>query len=273
MENIEEHHIGAVNVNLKLSIKVLGIFHNLKGYDSHLIFKELGRFDVKISVMPNGLEKYMVFTVNKNVVFIDSMQFMNRSLDSLVKNLVDEDFKYLSEKYSGENLGLVKEKGLYAFEYMSSFKRFNEDKLPDRSEFFSSLKNKCVSNEEYDRAVEIWDVFKIKALGEYHNLHLKTDVLLLADAFEKFINTCLNYYGLDPCHYFSSPGLSFDAMFIMTGVELFSDEKKSLVMLIFIYLLKKEWKVVFHIFLKEIVIAEKINLLCIGMQIIYMDLP
>ena len=112
MENIEEHHIGAVNVNLKLSIKVLVIFHNLKGYESHLIFKELGRFDVKISVMPNGLEKYMAFTVNKNVVFIDSMQFMNRSLDSLVKNLVDEDFKYLSEKYSGENLGLVKEKGL-----------------------------------------------------------------------------------------------------------------------------------------------------------------
>ena len=176
----------------------------------------------------------------KNVVFIDSMQFMNRSLDSLVKNLVDEDFKYLSEEYSGENLGLVKEKGLYAFEYMSSFKRFNEDKLPDRSEFFSSLKNKCVSNEEYDRTVEIWDVFKIKALGEYHSLYLKTDVLLLADVFEKFINTCLNYYGLDPCHCFSSPGLSFDAMLRMTGVELFSDEKKSLVMLIFIYLLKKE---------------------------------
>ena len=73
------------------------IFHNLKGYDSHFIFKELGEFNVIISVIPNGLEKYMAFTVNKNLVFIDSMQFMNSSLDSLVKNLMSKDFKYLSE--------------------------------------------------------------------------------------------------------------------------------------------------------------------------------
>ena len=57
-------------------------------------------------------------------------------------------------------------------------------------------------------------------MGDYHDLHLKTDVLLLANVFEKFINTCLEYYGLDPCHYFSSPGLSWDAMLKMTGIEL-----------------------------------------------------
>ena len=67
-----------------------------------LIFKELSRFDVKISVIPNGLEKYMVFTVNKNLIFIDSMQFKNSSLDSLVRNLMSEDFKYLSEEFGGE---------------------------------------------------------------------------------------------------------------------------------------------------------------------------
>ena len=64
------------------------IFHNLKGYDSYLIFKELSRFNnLKISIIPNGLEKYMTFTVNKNLVFIDSMQYVNSSLDKLVKNL------------------------------------------------------------------------------------------------------------------------------------------------------------------------------------------
>ena len=62
------------------------IFHNLRGYDSHLIIKEVNKFDVKVSVVPNGLEKYMAFTINRNLVFIDSMQFMNSSLDSLVKN-------------------------------------------------------------------------------------------------------------------------------------------------------------------------------------------
>ena len=133
------------------------------------------------------------------------MQFMKSSLESLVKNLMDEDFKYLSKEYSGELLEFVKEKGLYPYEYMDNF-----NKLPDKYEFFSSLKDKCISKEEYDRAINIWNVFKIKTLGKYQDLYLKTDVLLLADVFEKFIKTCLEYYKLDPCHYFSSPGLSWD---------------------------------------------------------------
>ena len=83
------------NANLKLSKKVPVIFHSLSGYGSHLIIKEMGKFDVKLSVILNGLEKYMAFTVNKNLVFIASLQFMNSSLDSLVKNLSDNDFKYL----------------------------------------------------------------------------------------------------------------------------------------------------------------------------------
>ena len=90
------------NANSKLSKKVSVIFHNLRGYDSHLILKEIGKFDVKVSVIPNGLEKYMAFTVNKNLVFIDSMQFMNSGLESLVKNLSNNCFKYLSEEFSGE---------------------------------------------------------------------------------------------------------------------------------------------------------------------------
>ena len=85
------------------------IFHNLKGYDSHLIFKELSKFNAKISVIPNGLEKYMAFNLNKNLVFIDSMLFMNFSFGKLVKNLNDKDFNYLSEKFSNEQLKLVKE--------------------------------------------------------------------------------------------------------------------------------------------------------------------
>ena len=64
--------------------------------------QEIDKFDVKISVISNGLEKYMAFTINKNLVFIDSMQFMNSSLDELVKNLSDNDFKYSSREFSGE---------------------------------------------------------------------------------------------------------------------------------------------------------------------------
>ena len=89
------------NVNCKITKKFLVIFYNSKGYHSNLIFKELSKFNVKISVIPNGLEKYMAFTINRNLVFIDSMHFMNSILDSLVKNLTSKDFKYLSEEFSG----------------------------------------------------------------------------------------------------------------------------------------------------------------------------
>ena len=82
------------NVNLKLTKKVPVIFHNLRGYNSHLIMEDTDKFNVKISVISNGLEKYMAFTINNNLVFTASMQFMNSSLDALVKNLSDNDFKY-----------------------------------------------------------------------------------------------------------------------------------------------------------------------------------
>ena len=120
------------NINLQLTKNVPVIFHNLRGYDSHLIFNELDKFDVKIKVIPNGLEKYMAFFLNKNLVFIDSMQFMNSSLEKLVKNLSDNDFKYLTEEFGSKNLELLKQKDAYPYEYMDSFKRFGEEKLPDR---------------------------------------------------------------------------------------------------------------------------------------------
>ena len=103
------------NINFQLTKKVPVIFHNLRGYDSHLVFNELDKSDVKINVIPNGLEKYMVFFWNKNLVFIDSMQFMDSSFDKLVKSLSDEDFKYLIKEFSSENLELLKQKGAYPY--------------------------------------------------------------------------------------------------------------------------------------------------------------
>ena len=140
------------NVNCKLSKKFPVIFHDLRGYDSHVIIKEIRKFDVKVSVIPNGLEKYMAFTINKNLVFIDGKQFMNSGLDSLVQNLSNNDFKNFSEEFSGKFLELVKEKGVDPYEYMNSFKKFFEDKLPDRYQFFNSLKDECISKKDYQRA-------------------------------------------------------------------------------------------------------------------------
>ena len=128
------------NINFQLIKKVPVIFHNLRGYDSHLIFNELNKFEVKIGVIPNGLEKYRAYFLNKNLVFIDSMQFINSSLDKLVKNMSDKDFKYLVEEFGSKNLELLKQKGVYRYEYINSFERFNEERLPAKNIFLVQQK-------------------------------------------------------------------------------------------------------------------------------------
>ena len=197
----------------------------------HLIFYELKKFDVEIDVIPNGLEKYMAFILNKSLVFIYSMQFMNSNLEKLVKNLSDNDFKNLTREFGSKNLELLKQKDAYPYQYIDSFYKFNGKKLPDKKCFYNSVKNGTtrdndkkldghISDENYMTCNKIWDKFNMKNMGGYHEHYLKKDVLLLADVFEKFIDTCLKFYKLDPCHYFSFPGLSWDAMFKMTGVKL-----------------------------------------------------
>ena len=83
----------------------------------------------------------MVFVLNKNLVFTESMQFMNSSLNKLAKNLSDKDFKYLIEEFGSKNLELLKQKGAYPYEYMDSFERFNEEKLLPKKYFYSSVKD------------------------------------------------------------------------------------------------------------------------------------
>ena len=158
------------------------------------------------------------------------MQFMNSSFDKLVKSLSDKDFKYVIKEFGSKNLKLLKQKGTYPYEYMNSFERFNEKKLPAKKYFYISMKDGKVGDDgkisdghinikDYLTCKKTWNNFEIKNMGNYQDHYLKKDVLLLADVFEKFIDACLKHYGLDPCHYFSSPGLSWDAMLKMTGRE------------------------------------------------------
>ena len=159
------------------------------------------------------------------------MHFLNSSLEKLVRNLADDNFKYLTEEFGSKNLELLKQKDSYPFEYMDNFKRFSEEKFPDKECFYSSVKygttgdngeklDGHINNEDYLTCNKIQIELNMKNMGDYHGHYLKKDVLLLADIFEKFIGTFLNFYKLDPCHYFSSPGLSWDAMLKMTSVKL-----------------------------------------------------
>ena len=224
--------------NLKLrinpeEIKIPVIFHNLRGYDSHFIMQEIGaivknntytkngkEIKMDINAIPNNMEKYMAFMLGNHLTFIDSFQFMSSSLDKLVSNLPAEALKYTNKRFQKEKFKLMTRKGVYPYDYMDSFEKFNKTELPTKEEFYSILNNEHITDEDYSHAQKVWNTFQLKTMGEYHNLYLKSDILLLADVFENFRKTCLQYYKLDPCHYFTSPGLSWDAMLKMTNIQL-----------------------------------------------------
>ena len=224
--------------NLKLrinpeEIKIPVIFHNLRGYDCHFIMQEIGaivknntytkngkEIKMDINAIPNNMEKYMAFMLGNHLTFIDSFQFMSSSLDKLVSNLPAEALKYTNKKFKGKKFELMTRKGVYPYDYMDSFEKFNKTELPTKEEFYSILNNEHITDEDYSHAQNVWNIFQLQTMGEYHNLYLKSDILLLADVFENFRKTCLQYYKLDPCHYFTSPGLSWDAMLKMTNIKL-----------------------------------------------------
>ena len=147
----------------------------------------------------------------------DCINCKNNDKDCISPNY--DKLKYTSKIFKDKKLDLMARKGVYPYDYMDSFEKFNSP-LPKKEEFFSILNNKHISNEDYEHAKNIWNTFNLKNMGEYHDLYLKSDILLLVDVFENFRKTCLEYYKLDPCHYFTSPGLSWDAMLKMTDIKL-----------------------------------------------------
>ena len=224
------------NLQLKLNpekVKIPVIFHNLRGYDSHFIMQEIGaivkdyeytnkdgkKCQMNINAIPNNMEKYMAFMLGNHLTFLDSFQFMSSSLEKLVGNLPKESLKYTSKMFKGTKFDLMIRKGVYPYDYMDSFDKFNSP-LPKKEEFYSILNNEHISDENYKHAQNVWNTFNLKNMGEYHDLYLQSDILLLTDVFENFRKTCLEYYKLDPCHYFTSPGLSWDAMLKMSDIKL-----------------------------------------------------
>ena len=215
------------------------VFHNLKGYDSHLLISKAGKHFVKIKAIHLNKEKALSFDCD-NFRFIDSWQFLSTSLENLVSNLkksdkpsendkklkdddiVDENY-YLSKlfphtykafgKLTREQFDLLTQKGVFPYEYMTSFDQFDETHLPPQKAFDSKLSGKC-EDDDYKRANRVWKIFNMKKFGEYQDLYVKTDVTLLADVFENFRNICLNSDNikLDPAHYYGLPGLGLDTL-------------------------------------------------------------
>ena len=205
------------NLKLRISaekIKIPVIFHNLKGYDSHFIMNELGKIIKKeeyipdnvyikkdgklvkceeaeripVSVIAQNAEKYMAFYIGNHLSFIDSLAFLNSSLDKLSSNLEDKDFIYTKEYYNDPiKFNLMKRKGVYPYDYMDSFSKFYDSELPKREDFYRILNDENISEDDYKHAKNVWNTFNLKNMGEYHDLYLKTDILLLVDFSKTFV--------------------------------------------------------------------------------------
>ena len=115
---------------------------------------------------------------------------------------------------------LLLRKGVYPYEYMDSWEKFNETSILPKEAFYNELNLEDITDEDYAHVQKVWDVFEIKSRGKYHDLYVQSDTLLLADVFENFRDKCIEIYGLDPANFLSAPGLAWQASLKKTRVEL-----------------------------------------------------
>lgn len=202
-------------------------FHNLSNYDAHMILTELGHDTQTIRVIPNSEEKFISFTKyvsnTFSMRFIDTFRFMALGLSTLAENLVTpglENFRETNKVFTKVDMPIVTRKGVYPYEYTDSWGRLNETRIPRKRDFYSTLTESGIKEEDYEHAKKVWEHFACQTLGEYSDCYLKIDVLLLADVFENFRDVCIRAYNLDAAHYYTAPGLSFDAMLKYTGQKL-----------------------------------------------------
>ena len=226
-------------------------------YDSHLIFKQLTQNKDKVEpqVIAKSMEKFVSFSI-KNLHFKDSLQFLNSSLETLVKNLkskqkngkkLEEIFPNLYHYFKNnwahipeKEFHLLTRKLCYPYKYIDGFEKFEITAIPPREEFFNDITQKNISLEDYSFVQEVWTKFKLKNLGQLHDLYvgndnvkflrkpkiftinifIVTDCILLSDVFERFRSFSLKNYFLDPAHFISAPSLAWMASLFITKQTL-----------------------------------------------------
>ena len=207
--------------------------HNLSNYDAHFIVRELAVDGGDVSVLANTEEKYISFTKrfghpgagrhnSIRLRFVDSYRFMAKSLAGLVSILPPEKLHETRGAFPHpEDFNLVRRKGVFPYEYVTSLQRLEDThELPPMQAFHNKLLKEDVNPSDYQHAQRVWRHFGCQTLGDYADLYLKTDVLLLVDVFESFRDTCIENYNLDPAHNLTLPSYTWDVMLLKTGVTL-----------------------------------------------------
>ncbi|MEW8545679.1 MAG: DNA polymerase, partial [Candidatus Thiodiazotropha sp.] len=218
---------GSCNLNFQINSFIPVFFHGFRNFDSHIICQAIGEYEDNrkgIKCIPQNMERYISFSLG-NLRFLDSFQFLSSSLECLTENLKAnggmKNFKYFFSEFSDKKMAeLLLRKNVYPYDYMNDESRFLETTLPPKEAFYSSVRGSNVSDEDYNHACNVFESLNVRNLGEYSDLYLKTDVLLLSDIFENFRKVAHDNYKLDPAQFYSSPGFSFSAMLKMTKVQL-----------------------------------------------------
>ncbi|XP_076379676.1 uncharacterized protein LOC143259835 [Megalopta genalis] len=203
------------NLSYQPSYVIPVVFHNLSGYDAHFFIKELA----------NAFEDAIKKSWKKCIKFrfIDSFKFLNSSLDKLSSYLNKSDLHIVRSQFnrlSNDDFHFLTRKGVFPYDYVSTYDKLSDTCLPPREAFYNQLCDSEISDVDYCHANEVWSCFGIQTLGQYSDLYLKLDVLLLADVFENFREKSLENYKLDPAHYYTFPGFAWDAMLKLTKIEL-----------------------------------------------------
>ena len=228
------HNVCNINVKQKDSNFTPFAFHNFSNYDCHMFFKRLvdsKKDKVKFKIIPKTNEEYIAVKYG-SIRFIDSYRFLSESLDKLVKNLDEDDFKILKKEFP-DKWQYLKKKLAYPYEYFNSIDDYKKpvDNIK-REYFFSKLKNDYPDDDEIERTKEIIKLFNIKYGEELTRLYCKSDVILLVDVFGNFVKVSTEEFRINPLYCVSLPGYTYQCALEYTNIKLQTLQDKDLILLL-----------------------------------------
>ena len=212
--------------------------HNFTGYDSHIVTLAADKTIAEsVDIIGSSTEKFTSVTINHTLRFVDSLSFFGgASLEATVNSLEekDKDFfrnnikSFLLEEgltFNDELIRRLETKGAYPYSYMDSYERFKETSLPEKEKFFNDLSEESIDDGVYNNALALYNGLGVRNLGQWHDMYVYCDTLLLATCFIKLRNVMFESFGLCITHYLSLPMFSLDACLKYSNeyVELIKD--------------------------------------------------
>ena len=227
-ENTEKYITFSVPIKKRIENKNMDITYKIKFIDSfRFMATSLSKL---VDNLTEGVHNDKCDKCRSSLCFVNAMN------ETLIFECVDCKKEYkkelnmkLIERFSNvyefcdydlNKFMILLRKGVYPYEYMDEWNKFDEKELPSKGSFYSSLTMGDISDTDYKHANNVFEKFNLNSLGDYHDLYVRSDTLLLADVFENFRDACLNNYELDPTHFVSLPGLAWQACLKKTNVEL-----------------------------------------------------